>query len=75
VNHKIQTIYCNALRRLSRAKCQDPLQVLTGGPAHVVWGDENFECAQWCIYRDEAGEFWHNKETPKEKKIVIESLK
>jgi hypothetical protein len=46
------------------------------GPAHVVWADENWESAQYCLdYYDEWVRTWnHDRYTAKELAVVRESL-
>ncbi len=41
---EIQTIYDKALKDLGGN--MDPLHF---GPAHIVWEDDNFMSAQWCL--------------------------
>ncbi len=41
---KVRDIYLRAVDRLGG----DELP-LHGGPSHVVWGDDNFDCAEWCL--------------------------
>ena len=41
---KIKEIYECALVRLGGRS--DPLLF---GPGHIVWGDNNFDCAEWCL--------------------------
>ena len=50
---KIDAIYKEAVEKLSGDE-----SVLHWGPSHIVWEDENFDSAQWCLdhlqeYRDE----------------------
>jgi hypothetical protein len=47
------------------------------GPAHIVWDDENFDSAQWCIDNFEEWKCEWNKGafTDAELNAVIESLK
>lgn len=62
----IRDIYGNALDKLDR-----DARPLLYGPAHVVWEDENFDSAQWCLdhFGDYTGHF-----TDKQLAIVRESL-
>ena len=41
---KVADIYLKALKDLNGY--EDPLHY---GPAHLVWEDENFDAAQWCL--------------------------
>lgn len=57
---------------------QEALEALNGdmmplhyGPAHVVWEDENFESARWCLDNFEK---YKGDLTGKEQKIVRRSL-
>ena len=61
----IRDIYDDARNRLGSESA------LHYGPAHVVWDDENFDSAQWCLdnfdkYSEDLSE--------REKEIVRESL-
>jgi len=40
----IRDIYSQALEKLG-----GNISPLNFGPAHIVWEDENWQCAQWCI--------------------------
>ena len=40
---QIHDIYQEAAKKLEDATALD------SGPSHVVWGDENFDSAQWCL--------------------------
>lgn len=53
----IRDIYDEALRKLDGD--ESPLHY---GPAHIVWEDENWDSAQWCLdnFDDYCGD--HNKE-------------
>lgn len=63
----VADIYREALRRLEGNDC--PLQ---HDAAHVVWADENFHRAQWCL--DNFDEYTHLDMTDDEKVIVRWSL-
>ena len=50
----VREIYDEALRRLN-----GNVMPLHYGPAHVVWEDENFQMAKWCLdlFDEFEGEF------------------
>jgi|SRR3972149_2832337 len=62
----IQDIYNVAVQEL-----QGNNTALLYGPAHIVWSDENFDSAQWCLdhFEDSTGGF-----TEWELNVVRESL-
>ena len=41
---EVAVIYKEALRRLNGDR-----DILSFGASHLVWGDENFDCAEWCL--------------------------
>lgn len=46
----IRDIYLKAVRRMSKINIvHDPEFPLLYGPAHIVWADENWKSAQWCL--------------------------
>ncbi len=62
----VADIYLKALADLDG--CDTPLLY---GPAHIVWGDENFDSAEWCLehFDDDTGDY-----TVDEMTIVRQSL-
>jgi hypothetical protein len=65
---QVADIYCEALAALDGCD-----SLLLYGPGHIVWSDENWDSAQWCL--DHFEEYWGSHDpTPEEKRIVRESL-
>ena len=62
----VADIYTEALKRLDGY--DSPLDF---GPAHIVWGDENFESAEWCLDNFEK---YKGDYTPEELEVVKWSL-
>ncbi len=63
----VADIYDEALRRLDGY--MSPLHF---GPSHIVWEDENFDCAELCL--KDFNEYDNNNYSPEELAIVRWSL-
>lgn len=63
---KVMDIYQDALKKLDGD--ESPLHY---GPSHIVWADENFDSAEWCLEHFEDNESRFSEE---DLKIVRESL-
>jgi len=64
----VADIYLEALAALNGDET-----LLKFGPAHIVWSDENFDGAQWCL--DHFDEYRREEYSDAEHEIVRESLR
>lgn len=63
----IADIYIEAAQKLSDCEL-----LLDFGPGHIVWSDENWDCAQWCL--DHFDDYKNDDGTEAEYAVVRESL-
>lgn len=66
---QIRDIYDDAVKQLG-----DCDYALHWGPAHVVWEDENWDCAAWCL-RECDDPKWLPEFSERELAVVRESLR
>ena len=67
----INDIYEDCADRLE-ALGEDSESLLCYGPGHIVWADENFDQAQWCL--DHFDEYSGPDDSPEALAVVRESL-
>jgi hypothetical protein len=71
----VYDIYRRALANLDAIPGWDGEYALTSGPAHVVWADENWDSAEWCLAEcDKTGAHWDHF-PPAVLEIIRQSLR